>query len=126
MSVGIQPYEFSFTIYQGDYKQLKLLIRDASDLPIDPTTLTDVWFTAKTAPGSTNAFTFQKKLSVTGQIDVVAPASNGECLINIEPTDTATLAADGNSVVLTCYAKLIDGSANPFTLRVGTLTVLPE
>lgn len=126
MSVGIQPYEFSFTIYQGDYKQLKLLIRDANDLPIDPTTLNDVWFTAKAAPGSANAATFQKKLSVTGEIDVVAPASNGECVINIEPTDTASLAANGSSVTLTCYVKLIDGSSNPFTLRVGTLTVLPE
>lgn len=126
MSIGIEPYEFSIKMYQGDFKQLEIAIRDNSTPPnpIRPSTLDDVWFTAKIAPGSGNANTFQHKLTTTGI--TISDDANGLCLVDIAPADTSSLAADGNSVVLTCYVKLIDGSSNPFTLRVGQLTVLPE
>jgi hypothetical protein len=118
-------YEFAFSIYEGDKKQLRLKIRDADDNPIMPSILNDVWFTAKVTPGGDNAVQFQKKLTVSGEI-VIEDDAAGECLINIVPADTATLASDGSQLLLTCFVKLFDSDDNPYTLRVGTLTVLPE
>ncbi len=124
-------YEFAYSIYRGDKKQLKIRLKNADGTVLQPSTLVNLFFTAKLAPGvDSDPGVFQKKLNSPSTGIAISNDAAGECIVTILPPDTLTgvglPTTSSEGITLYCFLKIVDAASDPYTRRVGTLTILPD
>lgn len=105
------------SLFRGDDKTYRLTVTDKQYEPINLSTYNVLTFTVK-VEGDDPIPLIQKKSTISGEIDIVVDPVN-QCLIYLEPEDTATLCP-GDYVY---DVEGIDASAKTRTLVKAVFTV---